>query len=375
MDSSDQEKGSLRFGRWLSPRYYKPQAVGSYSGARAFHRSVKDLASYDDVTGWLKSQDAYTLHKTPRRRFPRRKTIVSGINEQWQCDLMDLSSLKSANDGMTFVLTMIDVFSKVGFAIALKNKTSSSVIKGLEYGFDKSRHGPPRKLQTDKGSEFLNRPVQSFLKENGVHHFVSENAEIKCAIVERWNRTLKEKLWRYFTKHNTRHYLTVLPQVVSSYNHSYHRSIGMAPLDVTAENEEQVWQRLYGESGSRVNKKWMSSVQRSRKRALKVGDRVRLSKSRRHFKKGYLPSWTTETFVVTEVLKTSPTTYRLVDERGEAISGTFYLEELQAVVEPSDKLYKIDKVLKRRGNKVFVRWEGYPPSFDSWIQRRELKRV
>lgn len=370
--AGDGKEKSSKLGKWLSLRYYNPRLSGSYSGARALHRRVKPT-SYSQVTKWLKSQDAYTLHKTARRRFLRRKTIVSGMNEQWQCDLIDLSRLKPHNRGMTFVLTAIDVFSKVGYAFPLKNKTSTNVIKALTLAFKKSPRGPPRTLQTDKGSEFTNRNVQAFLRKRGVKHFVSENDEIKCAIVERWNRTMKERLWRYFTKHNTRHYLRVLPELVNAYNNSYHRSIGMAPVDVNVDNQEQVWQRLYGDlsCGSKAN----GGRGKNRKRTLKVGDVVRISKSRRQFKKGYLPSWTTETFKVSQVLKTTPVTYRLVDENEESIIGSFYAEELQQITQPADKLYKIEKVLKRRGNRVLVRWEGYPPSFDSWIARGGIEPV
>lgn len=374
--STDSQK-SGKIGKWLTLRYYNPRLPGSYSGARALHARVKPT-SYSGVTNWLRSQDAYTLHKTPRRRFLRRKTIVSGINEQWQCDLIDLSSLKAHNSGMTFVLTAIDVFSKVGCAIPLKNKTSANIIKALTSAFEKSPSGPPRTLQTDKGTEFTNRNVQAFLKEQGVKHFVSENDDIKCAIVERWNRTMKERLWRYFTKHNTHHYLKVLPDLVNAYNSSHHRSIGMAPVEVNVDNQEEVWQRLYGDPCCRASTQ-MSGRRRRRKKegkkTLKVGATVRISKSRRQFKKGYLPSWTTETFTVTQVLKTTPVTYRLVDENEESIAGSFYAEELQAITQPPNKLHKIEKVLKRRGNRVLVRWEGYPPSFDSWIGRRDIERV
>lgn len=371
MESSGEDRGkSSKVGKWLSLRYYNPHLPGSYSGAQSFHGRVKPT-SYAEVKNWLSSQDAYTLHKTPRRRFARRKTIVSGMNEQWQCDLIDLSRLKQQNGGMTFVLTAIDVFSKVGCAIPLKNKTSTSMIKALSSAFKKSKSGPPRTLQTDKGSEFTNRNVQAYLKKRGVKHFVSENEEIKCAIVERWNRTLKERLWRYFTKHNTRHYVRVLPDLVEAYNNSYHRSIGMAPSEVNVENQEQVWQRLYGDLSCRDK----AGTPQKGARPLRVGDTVRISKSRRQFKKGYLPSWTTETFKVTQVLKTTPVTYRLEDRNREAIAGSFYAKELQYVVEPADKLYKIEKVLSRRGNRALVRWEGYPPSFDSWVERRAIKHI
>ena len=222
-----------KHGSW-SRHYYDPKRVGSYSGAGGFVRGLKQKSKKSgkrsvnalEVKKWLRGQDAYSLHKTPRRRFKRRKTIVSGPNEQWQCDLIDFSGLKKHNKDMTFVLTVIDVFSKVAFAEPLKNKTSLSVIEGLKKVFKKAGR-VPRKLQTDKGREFTNQKVQAYLKERGVGHFVSENDDIKCGIVERFNRTLKERVWRYFTHHETYHYLKALPSMVGAYNRSYHRSNGL----------------------------------------------------------------------------------------------------------------------------------------------------
>ena len=350
----------------LSHQYYNPQRVGSYSGAHGLLKGLKKRnkrVNDGEVREWLSQQDTYTLHKTPRRKFTRRKTIVSGPDQQWQMDLIDLSSLKKHNKGKTFVLTVIDVFSKVAYAVPLLNKTSAHVIKGLKSVFSKAPKNP-RALQSDKGSEFTNSKVRSFLKDKGVRHFVSENDDIKCAVVERFNRTLKERLWRYFTKQETLHYLKVLPMLIGSYNRTPHRSIGMAPVEVNRENQETVWRRLYGpRSASELSQK---------QNRFKAGDRVRISQTRRQFKKGYLPSWTTEEFVVTRALQTTPPTYRLKDEAGEAISGSFYEAELQHVTAVRDKIYNIERVLDKKGDQLLVRWEGYPPSFDSWIQSKAL---
>ena len=97
-----------------------------------------------------------------------------------------------------------------------------------------------------KGTEFLNRPFQKLLETHGIHHFVTHNEETKASIVERFNRTLKTRMWRYFTKHQTLRYVEALPGFMRSYNKTYHRTIGMAPTSVDASNQETVWQRIYG---------------------------------------------------------------------------------------------------------------------------------
>ena len=167
-------------------RYHDPQKVGAFFRARSFQNVAKSPLK------WLKSQDVYTLHKPVRRRLPRRKTIVPGANFQMQADLIDFSSLKQYNDNFKYILVVIDVFSKKGFISFLKTKTSSVVTRAFEEVLLKI--GGFQKLQTDLGSEFFNRPFQTWLKQQNIEHFHTHNFYTKATIVERLIRTLKEKL-------------------------------------------------------------------------------------------------------------------------------------------------------------------------------------
>ena len=116
-----------------------------------------------------------------------------------------------------------------------------------------------QKMQTDKGKEFLNRQLQDFLKEKGIHHFTTHNEETKSCIGERFSRTLKTRMWRYFSKYQTLRYLDVVQNLVDSYNASYHRSIGMSPVGVNVVNQEDVaaivWKRK-----SQHNRTWFKSL-------------------------------------------------------------------------------------------------------------------
>ena len=105
-------------------------------------------------------------------------------------------------------------------------------------------------FHTDKGMEFMNRKFQTFLKKHHIRFFTTYN-ETKASIVERFNRTLKTKMWKYFTANNTLKYVDILQKLVKSYNHSRHRSIGMRPVDVNKNNEKIVWQTLYGEESKK----------------------------------------------------------------------------------------------------------------------------
>ena len=195
------------------------------------------------------------------------------------------------------------------------------------------------------------------LRGNAIRFYTSENDVIKASVAERFNRTLKTKMWKYFTHTNTYRYVDVLQDLLLSYNNTYHRSIDMAPTSVSLENEDFIRKRLYGEKKRPA--KWKYSV----------GDKVRICKARIAFKKGYLPSWSEEIFVIIARIPTDPITYELRDLNGDTLKGKFYEPELQVILKEDD-VYKIEKILKSRKRagktEYFVKWKGYDDNFNSW---------
>ena len=224
------------------------------------------------------------------------------------------------------------------------------------------KSGHFHKLQTDRGSEFLNKPFQAWLRKQKIELFHSHNYEIKASIAERFICTIKEKLWRYFTHKNTRRYIDVIQSVVDSYNNSYHSSIKCTPASVNTENQETVWLTLYGDLEPKQPK-------------LKVVDQVRLSKTRKVFGNSYLPRWTEELFVVAEAISDDPPYYKIKDLNNEMLEGTFYDAELQKV-HKNNNIFRIESILqKRRRNKqleFLVKWLGYPETFNSWVPKRDI---
>ena len=186
----------------------------------------------------LSRSDAYTLHKSARVRFPRRKTYSKGPGDLFQIDLVDLGNISSHNDDYRYLLTCLEVFSKRALAVATKTMTGREVSQAFEKILADGYK--PNMVQSDKGTELVNSTFQSMLKQHDIKFYTSENEDIKAAVVERFNRTLKTKMYRYFTAKNTRRHVDVLPDLLHSYNHTYHRSIGIAPVEVDDTNKHLV---------------------------------------------------------------------------------------------------------------------------------------
>ena len=346
--------------------YYDVAEPGSYGGLDSLARQNRGVKK-KVIQKWLEGEDTYTMHKPIKRKFRRRKVIVGGINHQFQADLIDLQNIKKWNKKTNYLLTCIDVFSKYAYVLPLKDKTGPSIIKAFKQIF-KQLKKLPFQLQTDAGKEFLNKSFQKYLKDHRVKHFITWNQDTKSSIVEIFNRTLKRRMFRYFTKHSTKRYIDILPTLVNSYNNTYHRSIKCAPSQVTSENQEEVWQRLYAIDHHHHHHQ--ADVD-----PFPVGTRVRISKAKGLFEKGYLPNWTEELFTIESILyKTDPITYTVKDDAGVTLRGTFYKEELQKVSEKA--VYRIANILKKRRVKgeqqYLIRWLGYPSSFDSWVPAKDV---
>ena len=299
-----QRKKSTQLSNLLHQTYYTPANAGSYGGVKALYFSgqkKKPKLKLGQVNKWLSTQDTYTLHKPALKQFQQSRTIVNGIDDQWQADLIDLKQLALHNQGFKYLLTCIDIFSKYAWVKPLKSKTGTALLTAWKTILQCGRK--PNILQCDKGKEFVNAEVQQYLKKQNIHFFTIHNEETKASVVERFNQTLKSNMWRYFTNHDTRKYIGVLDDLVKTYNHRYHRSIRRAPVEVTDGNEEEVWHCLYGNQNLTYPKpKFL------------VGDTVRISKVKQTFKKGYLPNWSEELFTITERTKSWPWRYSMKDK-------------------------------------------------------------
>jgi len=340
----------------LSEIYYNPTHSVGFGSIKKLSQASQ--LNKTKVGEWLQYQPTYTLHKPARWKFKRRRYVTRGLNMQYQADLADLPNFVKNNDGYRYILTMIDVFSRFAFARALKTKSGVEVANALS---DIFQHRRCKILQTDNGKEFYNQHVQEVLKKYDIELF-SVNNEIKCALVERFNRTLKDKMFKYFTYNGGRRWIDILQTLINTYNNTTHSSIKRTPASITDELQGTVWLEQYGRLKTGKTPKF------------KLNDRVRISNAKRLFSRGYTPNWSFEEFFIHDInTKYDPIMYTLRDSNDEIVQGRFYSYELQSIKNP-DSVYIIEKVLKTRyrgiRKQALVKWRGYKQS--EWIPYKNI---
>lgn len=297
------------------------------------------------------------LHRDARRNFIRRKTEMKGINDTLQADLVEMIPYAKKNANMKYILTVINIFSKKAYARALKNKTAVEVTRAMESILNSLGH-PIEHLHVDEGKEFYNAQMRKMLQQRKVHMYSTFTTK-KAAIVERFNRTLKNRMWKEFSFRGSYKWIDILQSLVDDYNNTKHRTIKMKPDDVRASDERYL-----------LNTAYSYTLPIRTKAKFKSGDLVRISKYKHIFSKGYTPNWTTEIFKIKTVQQTNPITYLLIDHEGNDIKGTVYAEELQSVKHPD--LYLVEKIIRKKGRKVYVKWLGFDSQHNSWVDEKDV---
>ena len=200
-----------------------------------------------------------------------------------------------------------------------------------------------------------------FFEDNNVkiYHTYSN---LKSVVIERFNRSLRELMMKEFVKNNNTIYYNILPELIKKYNNRYHRTIKMKPIDVNKTNEKHIKNTVY------------NYVITNKKPKFKINDIVRISLKRRELfdKSTGNIKWSEELFRIYKTNKSNVITYQLKDMNDEIIKGIFYEKELQLTKNISDE-YIIEKILKTKGNKIYVKWRGYNNNFNSWVNKYDIK--
>jgi hypothetical protein len=351
---------------------------GALGSVQSIYNKVKQDGEFDIsqqfIEKFLESKPSYTLNRKILTHFPTTRVIIGGINQLHQADLIDLSKYQQYNEGVNFILIIEDVFSKFVWAIPLKNKSNVEVLRALKQVY-KSYSDFPSSFSSDKGTEFTGKKIQSFFKSNDVNIFQSHR-NTKAQFVERVIETLKHKIFTYLTLHKTFKYIDVLPNIISSYNHTVNRETKTFPANVSARNAPKIFTNLYGDNIiDIVHSEIASSESKLKSLDLKEGDFVRISIKKGQFAKRYHNNFSNEVFKVKEIKRTKPVTINLEDLSEEAILGKFYLNELQKIIFTSEVFY-VEKILNKfvkNGKKyVEVEWRDYGKKFDSIVSADDL---
>ena len=283
---------------------------------------------------------------------PQNQQLAEELHKQriGGVDLADIELLSKYNKGIRFLSCVIDIFSKYAWVVPLKDKKGVTIVKAFQ-SILKQSNRKPNKIWVDKGSEFYNAYFKKWLQDNDIVMYSIHN-EGNSVVAERFIRTLKSKIYKYMTSISKNVYINKLDDIVNEYNNTYHTTIKMKPTDVK--------NNTYINTDKETNNKDPK---------FKVGDRARISKYKNIFAKGYMPNRSEEVFVIKKVKSTVPWTYVINDLNGEEIIGTFYEKELQKT---NQEELRIEKVLKRKGDKIYVKWKVYNNSFNSWIDKASL---
>ena len=297
------------------------------------------------------------LNKPTIQKFERQKVIVNHINEIHSTDLVDMSQYSKMNRGYKYILTNIDVFSKIAYAYPIKSKKIQDIKPCFEKIFKKNK---PNYIWSDKEPAFFSKEMQQFFKNNNVKIY-NTNSHLKAVVVERFNRSLRELMMKEFVKNNYTIWYNILPKLIKLYNNRYHYTIKMKPIQVNKNNEKYIKENIY------------TYDKTSKIRKFEIGDLVRISLKRRELfdKASSNIKWSEELFKIHSINKSNVITYKIKDLNDNIIEGVFYERELQKSKNNSE-VYIIEKIIRKNKNKYFVKWRNYSNDFNSWVNKNGI---
>ena len=356
-----------KFDKLIKKVYFDLNSPAAFSGIEKVYREAKKHdknVKLKDVVRYLQGERTFTLHKPARRRgFQNLQTAPANLNSHWQCDLCDFRKYKAKNDNYQYLLVCIDVLSRKIITAPTKTKSPKDLINAFEIIWKKA-NALPNKLYSDSGKEFTAKEMQTYFENKDILKYVMYSPHLHAGVVERANRTIKERLFKYMTHNNTERWIDIIDKIVDGINNSINRITGVTPNSVTYKNAQALIEKVYKDPNKiKYNKA-----------KYKIGQIVRINKEKGDFYKGYLPNYTEELFRIKTVVTTTPIHYKLQDLDGEEILGVFYNEELSPTrIEPNARISEIiGERINRQGKKKYkVHWIGEPFSSNEWIKESE----
>lgn len=361
----------------LKRSYTTPGHKIAFTGIKALLQYYSPFLSRSDIESALSEIESYTLHREFHGQ-QRNPSYSHFKRYQFQCDLIEVRNLAKQNDGVNYLLTVIDTFTRYAFVRPLKTKTAKEVTKAFASVLEEAVDSPTM-VVFDRGTEFYNEDFLALCQSKNIKVF-SPDSSIHGAFIERFNRTLQGHMYKFMTENETNRYLDyidsqgikrpVLQDLVIAYNTRIHRMIGTTPFN--AEHNP--------DSHLEIRKK-LSAYYNTIKPKIakfKVGDVVRISKLKGKFDRGYNERAAKELFKVYSVrTNLKIPMYVLSNYRGnEIIKGHFYQSEL---TKASGNVFRIEKILKKRKyrgkNQMLVKWKGFDDSYNEWIDDTQVTKV
>ena len=360
-----------------------------YSGIEKLTKYFKNnrrKISKKQILEFLKNQPAWSYHGLIPRKFVRRPIKVSRPGHILGVDIADFTkTLSKYNNNFRYVLVLIDCFSRKLCLSVLRNKSNQTTADAIEDFLKKSEY-KYRYIFSDEGGEFIGSHTHKIYEKFNIVRYSVKNRRYKCSIAERVIRTIKEKIYKYFTQKNTFKYVNVLKKVEDVYNNTPHRGLcfatpnsvhNMTDLNDVKHQEKLQLRQKFHNYGS-ISKREKSKLFSSKNDFIHEGYvRLLLNKSEGVFAKSFQPIFTEEIFKIRTVKKTLPISYWLEDLKGLPIEGVVYEKEIKPVKLPKE--YVIEKILSThtdvntRKKKYFVKWRGYPNHFNSYVDA--IKKV
>ena len=284
----------------------------------------KDLSQPGSFTAKIKkylySNVTHSLHKPRRKKFKRRRIITHYPYQIVQMDLMDLPQISGSNSNYKYVLFCIKCFSKKVWLRKLKTKTGVETAEAIK-SIIIDMSWPPQSVIFDEGLEFYNKHVSLLFAQYSIHSY-SIRTSTKAGAAERAIRTIKSRIWKYFTEYRTKRWVDILEDTQNNYNNTYHRIIKLTPNEVTWSNRKKVFKTMFPEIKDRIKCK------------LREGNKVRVAIYKDIFKKGYTQNWSQEIYTIVKVLqKAGVCWYKIKDASGTIYPKSKYFYDLNLVAE------------------------------------------
>ena len=355
----------------LRSKYTTPGHKIAFSGLSNIKREPNfKLKKLKEISNELTFIPSYTLHRETKKVKYRNPFFIYERRQQVQMDLIDMSQLKKYNNNITFLLVAIDCFSKKAWVEPMENKKGITTINAIKF-FLSQMDKLPKAIFFDRGKEFVNKNVYTYLGKIGINIW-HPNSELKAAIVERFNRSFQDLLFKYLTQNETNKYIDKINDILITYNTRGHRT-----LKYMSPNEAELYSNRHHVI-SALSQYYSKIVSTNIKPKYHVGDIVRIQKERTKFARGYHERFTRELFEIIKLNTRMPVpTYTLKSlNKGDTISGTFYNNELQRV---QGDIYKVEQVLKKRTRngeiEYFVKWLDFDNEHNSWILASDITEV